>query len=191
MTISKISRKDQIIEKATELFKVNGFTGTSMRDLAQEVGMEAGSLYSFLNSKEEILQTICFDMAHKFLSNINEATAMENCSNEEKLNQAIQGHVKIITANISATSVFWSEWKYLQQPWLSDFSKLQVEYENKFKSILEAGIATSEFCIDDPTFATMAILSSLNGLQKWRTYSMEPEALSTAFASLFIAGIKN
>ena len=191
MAISEISRKEQIIATATNLFKNNGYTGTSMRDLANEVGIEAASIYSHLSSKDEILQAICFGMAHKFLHHIDSVLEKSDCCCEEKLNLAIQGHVSIITDDINATSVFWNEWKYMQEPWLTDFSKMQLEYESKFRSILEAGVDAKEFCIDDTTFTTMAILSSLNGLQKWRTYSMPPEDLSKSFANLLISGIKN
>jgi AcrR family transcriptional regulator len=191
MDISAISRKEQIIATATTLFKNNGYAGTSMRDLANEVGIEAASIYSHLNSKDEILQAICFGMAHKFLEHINQVLENEECCFEEKLNLAIQGHVSIITDDINATSVFWNEWKYMQEPWLADFSKMQIDYESKFRSILESGVEAKEFKIDDATFTTMAILSSLNGLQKWRTYSMPPEELSKSFAQLFISGIKN
>ena len=191
MAISEISRRDHIIAVATDLFKLKGFSGTSMRDLAAEVGVVVGGLYVHVNSKDEILQTICFGMANKFLHHIDTIMSLENCSNEEKLDQAIQGHVRIISDDINATSVFWNEWKYMQEPWLTDFSKMQIDYETKFKSILENGITEGEFCIDDITFTTMAMLSSLNGLQKWRTYSQSPEELGNSFAQLFISGIKN
>jgi len=191
MVVIKDSRKNQIIETATQLFKSKGYSGTSMRDLATEVGMVVGGLYSHVNSKDEILQNICFDMANKFLHHIDNVLSMKNLGNEEKLDLAIQGHVRIISDDINATSVFWNEWKYLHDPWLSDFSKMQIEYENKFRSILESGEAAGEFDMDDPIFATMAILSSLNGLQKWRTYSQSPEELGSSFAQLFITGITN
>jgi len=191
MAVTDISRKDHIIEIATDLFKAKGFSGTSMRDLASEVGMVVGGLYAHVNSKDEILQIICFKMANKFLHHIDNVLLLENCTNEEKLDQAIQGHVRIITDDINATSVFWHEWKYMQEPWLSDFSKMQIEYETKFKSILDNGISSGEFCIDDNTFTAMAMLSSLNGLQKWRTYSQSPEELGNSFSQLFISGIKN
>lgn len=191
MSLLQISRLDEILETATNLFKSKGYVGTSMRDLADAVGMEAGSLYSHVDSKDELLQHICFTIAGRFNKEIDLVLSVTNCSTSEKLESAINGHVKVITEDINATSVFWNEWKYLPEPHHSELSKLQVVYEHKFRSILDEGVNSGEFKIADTTFTTMGILSSLNGLQKWRTYSMPPEDLGSAFAALFITGIKN
>ena len=191
MRVYEVSRKEQIISTATDLFKDKGFAGTSMRDLATKVGIEAASLYSHISSKDEILQTICFGMAHKFLHHIDQVIDLADTTNEDKLNSAIIGHVQIIIEDTNATSVFWNEWKYMADPWLTDFSNMQSDYERKCKSILECGVIENEFSIDDTTFTTMAMLSSLNGLQKWPTYSQIPEKLGTSFAQMFISGIKS
>ncbi len=71
----KISRKKQIEQKATELFKSRGYAATSMRDLAAEMGLEAGSLYSHIKSKEEILRNVCFEMANDLMSEFDKIEA--------------------------------------------------------------------------------------------------------------------
>ena len=187
----QLTRLEEIIEAATDLFKLNGYVGTSMRDLAEAVGMEAASLYSHVDSKDELLQSICFKMAEKFMQSIEQVMNEPNCTNTELLEMIITDHVRIITEDINATAVFWNEWKYLSDPAQTELSQMQIDYEHKLKSILDAGVETGEFCINDTTFTTMAMLSSLNGLQKWRTYSMEPENLGKAFSELFIKGIKS
>ncbi|RYF93648.1 MAG: TetR/AcrR family transcriptional regulator, partial [Chitinophagaceae bacterium] len=62
------TRKDVIIAKAARLFREKGYSASSMRDLAEEVGVEAASLYNHISSKAEILQEICFKVANKFMS---------------------------------------------------------------------------------------------------------------------------
>ena len=42
------------------MFKDKGFAASSMRDLAETVGIEAASLYNHIKSKSEILQEIIF-----------------------------------------------------------------------------------------------------------------------------------
>ena len=50
--------KDQIMETALKLFSQNGFPGTSMSDIASQVGITKGALYKHYESKQEILEQI-------------------------------------------------------------------------------------------------------------------------------------
>src|SRR5574339_453529 len=65
-TRKKASKKEFILKKAAQMFRDKGFAATSMRDLAETVGIEAASLYNHIRSKNEILETICFDVANRF-----------------------------------------------------------------------------------------------------------------------------
>src|SRR5947208_17064379 len=66
------TKKDVITQKASRLFKEKGFSATSMRDLAEAIGVEAPSLYNHIGSKTEILQEICFRIRTLVSSHIQE-----------------------------------------------------------------------------------------------------------------------
>lgn len=55
-------RWQQILEVATRLFKQNGFAGTSMQIVSDEVGLLKGSLYYYVSSKEELLFEVLRDL---------------------------------------------------------------------------------------------------------------------------------
>jgi AcrR family transcriptional regulator len=183
-------RKLEIVEVATNLFKEKGYEGTSVRDIAAVIGIEAASLYSHISGKEEILQSICFDMAHKFLKAQEKVINSDIQDPKVLLHQVISQHVLLITKNLSAVAVFWNEWRYMSEPFFSDFVTMQRSYEQNFKDIILAGIAQKAFRPVNATFSTMAILSSLNGIQKWHNYTLSPEEMANAFADLFIQGLK-
>jgi AcrR family transcriptional regulator len=183
-------RKLEIVEVATNLFKEKGYEGTSVRDIAAVIGIEAASLYSHISGKEEILQSICFDMAHKFLKAQEKVINSGIQDPKVLLHQVISQHVLLITENLSAVAVFWNEWRYMSEPFFSDFVTMQRSYEQNFKDIILAGIAQKAFRPVNATFSTMAILSSLNGIQKWHNYTLSPEEMANAFADLFIQGLK-
>ena len=71
-----INRKEQITSVASKLFKDKGYEATSMRDIANELGIEAASLYHHIKSKEEILTGICLEMADKFIRNPSEVVSL-------------------------------------------------------------------------------------------------------------------
>jgi TetR/AcrR family transcriptional regulator, cholesterol catabolism regulator len=52
------SRQPQVLDAAARLFRTRGFDGTSMRDIAQAVGMQAGSLYCHFETKEALLVAV-------------------------------------------------------------------------------------------------------------------------------------
>ena len=189
MTLVTKPRKEQIELVATDLFKTKGYTATTMRDIASSVGIEASSIYSHINSKEKILTSICFRIAKAFMSGIEEVLSTSEPI-EVKFRLAVESHVEVITNEIAASAVFWNEWRHLSEPLLSEFVVLQRQYEQYFKSIIEKGIEEGVFEVHNLSFTVMAMLSSLNGIQKWHSYTLPPEELKKAFSSIFIKGLK-
>lgn len=163
----KLNRKQQLEIKATELFKEKGYSASSMRDLATRVGIEAPSLYSHINSKEEILQTICFRIADEFFEAIDQVDRQGLPSLAAKLDAYIVAHTKVIIKNTSASLVFFNEWKHLSEPFLNNFKKRRHEYENRFHTILKKGIEKKEFILMDEKFVVLTILSALNWIPHW------------------------
>ncbi len=160
------TRKDQIHQIATNLFKERGYTATSMRDLAKEIGVEAASLYSHISSKEEILQTVCFNIAQEFFEAIYGVKQL-NLTPEEMLCEAIKAHVHVIAHNLDAAPVFLNEWRFLSEPHLTEFKKMRDDYEEEFRQIISNGISNGYFEKKEVAFTVLTIFSSLNWIYQW------------------------
>ena len=190
--ISNLSRKEQVIRKAAELFKDKGYAAASMRDLAQLLGIEAASLYSHIKSKEEILRSLCFDMAAEFRKSLDEVEK-QNVTASEKLKRGIIGHIQVMAKDLTASAVFMNEHRHLSQPYLRDFLFLRINYINRFKSIIEEGVQNGEFKSSiDKKLAVMTLFSSLNWMPMWYDpgSAIDPQQLGYQLADMLVNGLK-
>jgi AcrR family transcriptional regulator len=162
----KASKKELILRKAAAMFREKGFAATSMRDLAESVGIEAASLYNHIRSKNEILEAICFDVANKFNSNMDtiDATSPKSISKVETL---LRFHIRQMIECYEEVYVSDREWKHLEEPYLSNFQNQRRNYRKKFAAIIEEGITKGEIRrIDAPT-AVLIILHAVSGIESW------------------------
>jgi AcrR family transcriptional regulator len=185
-----LARKDQIRDKAQMLFRERGYSATSMRDLAEALGIEAASLYNHISSKEEILQEICFRMADEFFSAI-EPIAASALNPKEKLRSALEAHLGVIASNADASGVFLHEWRHMGEPFLSDFKLMRRRYEQIFRKIIEEGICQKVFREIDPTITTRTLLSATNWtFESHKSFGkLSPEEISEIITTILIEGI--
>lgn len=186
-----ISRKEQIIVTAAQLFKQKGYAASSMRDIALVLNMEAASLYHHIKSKEEILELICFTMAQKFLAAVAEVNDIY-FNAEERLRKAILHHVEIITEDINKSAVFLREWRSLPENSLKDFMLLRNHYESEFTHIIENGMQEDIFENVDKKFAVLSILSSVNWINEWYQAdgNMNAEEIAKKISDFVMGGLR-
>lgn len=170
------TKKQQICEAAARLFRDKGYSATSMRDLARAVNLKASSLYNHIQSKEEILQEICFRNARRFLEEMNRIEAMQAPA-AEKVRELIRLHIAVATEDVTSVTAFNDEWRHLSEPQLSEFVALRRNYETRFRTIIEEGIHHGEFIPVHPTIALHTIFSAVRWLYDWfrpgRSVTME------------------
>lgn len=184
-----LARKDQIQQKAQLLFRERGYSATSMRDLADSLGIEAASLYNHVRSKEEILREICFRMASEFFAAI-EPISENAMSPKAKLLAATEAHLGVIAANADASAVFLHEWRHIGEPFLADFKLMRRRYEKMFRSMIEEGISIGTFKRIDASLVTRTLLSGTN----WTYESYRSQAKLTSenireIAEILVEGI--
>jgi len=191
MAVAKLNRKTEIRQTAKKMFKERGYAGTSMRDLAKEVGIEAASLYNHLSSKEELLHEMCFDIADQFFQAFSNAVADEK-SPSKKLKAAIRAHIGVIASNLDASTVFFHEWIFLQEPELGKFKKLRYQYEQGFREVIQKGIDDKDFKEVNVKLAVFTIFSALNATYDLYRSSekLSQEEIVESISNLLLKGLK-
>jgi len=157
------NRKEQIYQVATQMFREKGYSSSSMRELAERVGLEPSSLYSHIKSKEEILIQICDRCADLFNQGIDEI--IENSeSSVQKIEALIDLHINIARDYPSSVTVFSDEWRHLPEKEMKEFLVDRKAYETKFKSIIAEGIESGEFYPMSKTTAFYLMINSIRWL---------------------------
>jgi len=162
----KASKKELILQKAAAMFREKGFAATSMRDLAESVGIEAASLYNHIRSKNEILEALCFEVANRFNNHIDQVEAGTQNS-IRKVELLLRFHIREMIEHYEEVYVSDREWKHLDEPYLSNFQAQRRNYRKKFAAIIEDGIHKHEIRpIDAPT-AVLIVLHAISGIESW------------------------
>lgn len=178
------------MQTSAQLFSERGYMATSMRDIADKMGIEAASLYNHISGKEDILQEICFGLANLFLQAVDEVNDIYFDA-EQKLRMAIQNHVEILTANLTKSKVFLHEWRYLSPDKKSEFIRLRDLYEEEFTVILQNGEDENLFNVVDKKFAVLNILSSVNWITEWYRPDgrMSPQEIARKLGDFILTGL--
>ena len=160
------TKKEIIIEKASLLFREKGFGATSMRDLAEEVGVEAASLYNHIQSKSDILQAICFKVANDFLSNL-ETVERSPDPVLVKMEMILRFHIKMMMGNYAFVYISDHEWRHLPEPYLSNFLNQRRNYRRSLSEMIAKGVEKKEIRPIDPYVAVLTMLSAISGIESW------------------------
>jgi len=190
-TRKKASKKEFILKKAAQMFREKGFAATSMRDLAETVGIEAASLYNHIRSKNEMLESICFDVANRFTIFMDELES-GNQGTIKKIDTLLRFHIKQMIESFEEVIVCDREWKHLDEPYLSNFHNQRRSYRKRFAAIIEEGISKNEVKkIDAPT-AVLIMLHSVNGIESWHrsTAKISAKDLEDNMVLIMIDGLR-
>lgn len=163
------TKKDVITKRGATLFRKKGFAASSMRELADNIGVEASSLYNHIGSKSEILQNICFKVANDFNMQLHEVEKKEGNA-VVKLEDLIRFHIHMMLNNYDEVYVANHEWKQLEEPYLSNFLNQRKNYESQLVDIVSNGINNNELKNIQPHVAVLIILSAVRGLEFWQRH---------------------
>lgn len=167
-TINEIgkNKKDEILNEAAKLFRRKGFDGTSMQDIAENVGMLKGSIYYYFNSKNEIFREVLIKGISPVLKNA-EFIITKNLSPRKKLRELLQSHLQYILNNNYSLVIFFREKERIPANETQKYIQSRNRYEKIFREVLEKGVKNGDFPKVDVNLTIFAILGMCNWVIQW------------------------
>jgi AcrR family transcriptional regulator len=187
-----LDRKEQIYSTARSLFSERGYPATTVRDIAREMNMQAGSLYAHIDSKEDVLWEIVSRAAEQFLCAV-EPIALSGERPADKFREMVRAHVSVLADNLDDATVFLHEWKFLGSGRREAIAEMRNRYENLYRHIVEEGVLTGDFAPADPKMAALLVLSAVNWMPQWYSPSgpLSPREVADAFVELILKGLES
>lgn len=180
----------RILCEAASLFRRHGYTGTSMADLSEAVGITKSSLYHHFPSKEALLLEIVQITVDRVMPMIREIVDTPIPA-ADKLERAITTHLVEGLRDRDNLACFLQEGRNLDPDHLEAYLAKRDRYERLFRDILEEGIRTGEFRPLDVRLTAMALLGMCNSSVRWYRPGggYPPEAIAKHFADLAVRAV--
>jgi len=183
-------RFEEILRAAAELFYEKGYHATTMQDVADRVGMLKGSLYYYIDSKEDLLYITLDHVIKKgddyFLQKV--ASARDPI---EKLRRAIEAEIEYVIRDQVTVGLFLHEFDTLSERRRRRILARMRRFQDRYIEIIREGQAAGVFRELDPRLAVYGILGMCNWVYRWYRPDLgfTLEQITTVFTNLILEGI--
>ncbi|HEY0879003.1 MAG TPA: TetR/AcrR family transcriptional regulator [Zeimonas sp.] len=157
---------EAIRQAAIALIAERGFEAMTLRQLAERVGVQPGSLYRYFPSKNRMLVELMVEHL-EFLLDGWQREEPDACEPGALLRAFVDFHIRSHMLRRREVFVANMELRSLASADRRRVVALRRRYEDILAGILHAGVASGVFRVPDPRIATFAVLAMLTGVGAW------------------------
>jgi AcrR family transcriptional regulator len=186
----KSSRQAEVTQAAIEIFWQKGYRAASIQDVADRVGVLKGSLYYYIDSKEDLLWRIIEDVHKEWSEILQKANGMD-APPVDQIHAFIKLHVEWYLVNLKEVSVFFREWQHLTGERLKTVRTRRRRYEEVIRDLIEAAQRDRDGDVSpslDVHYAARYVLAAVNAVPDWYkpTGSDSPADVASAYADMTV-----
>lgn len=186
---SRRNRRDDVMAAAIEVFWRNGYSGASVQHVADQVGVLKGSLYHYIDSKEDLLFWILEDVHERSHHILNEVMELD-IEPLERLRTYIERHVEWYLENVEEVTVFFRDWSYVSGERLELVTQRRRGYAKIIRDLIAEAQARGDVDAGvDPKYASFFLLAAVNHVPDWyhKDQSDKPADIAAIYAD-FVFG---
>jgi AcrR family transcriptional regulator len=151
---------------AVSMIAQHGFKSASLRKVAEEVGIQAGSLYNYISSKEEFLFRLLKEHLELMLADFErESAGITDVT--KRLTKFIELHMRFHTEQQEEVIIGNLELRSLSPKNRRVVTGLRDRYSMILTNLIKEGVGQKLFKVEDPRVASFAILSLMSGVCYW------------------------
>jgi AcrR family transcriptional regulator len=166
-TQRRADRFEEIVDASASIFRRKGYNATSLQEIADEVGLLKGSLYYYIETKEDLLAAVLERVHEAIAGQNNDWRAFED-DPLGALRSFVEGHLRLTLDNLTYAEVYFREHKSLGPERMEQIIAARDSYESDFRSLVrqanEAGLLRPGVT---PAFAARAVFGIVNWVYYW------------------------
>jgi AcrR family transcriptional regulator len=155
----------RVREAARALFARHGYAAVSMRQIAAEVGVQAGALYTHTPDKQTLLFSLMEGHMRELLAARDAMPAAARAA--DRLDRFVRFHIRFHLARPEAVFIAYMELRNLEPANFRVIEALRRDYETGLEGILRDGAAEGAFAVPDAKIAALGLIAMLNGINTW------------------------
>ena len=155
----------RVRDAALRLIAQHGYAAVSMRQIAGEVGIQAGALYNYTPDK----QTLLFDLMQGHMTDLLAALEQAGLHGDSltRLEGFTRFHIRFHLPRPDQVFVSYMELRNLSDANFAAVEAMRRTYEDVLENILCDGEAEGVFVVPDTRITTMALIAMLTGISNW------------------------
>ena len=183
------TRRSELTRVAARLFAERGYHGTSIGDLAKALGVQKGSLYAHIESKQDLLYEAMREGATAFHAALD--AVPEDAAPTERIRLALRAHLRVVAEQLDVATVFVREWRYLEGDRAEEFLSERRRYEERFRALFREGREGGALRTDlDDHAAVLLVLSAANWAYTWLPEGADTDELADRFFAILVEGVR-
>src|SRR3989442_7485061 len=183
------ARRAELTRIAARLFAKQGYQGTSLADLAEELGVQKPSLYHHIAAKEDLLWEVAWEGASAFNAALDSVPAEAPAA--ERIRLALRAHLGVVSEQLDIATVFVREWRYLEGERRERFVAERRRYEERIRDLFRDGVEGSELRTDlDVATAALLFLSAANWAYTWLRPGAGTDELADRLYAALLDGMR-
>ncbi len=167
-----------------------GYEAMNLRQLAADVGIQAGSLYNHIRNKQDLLYEIMRTVMQDLHDGLNVALA-DSDDPQTQLKAFIDYHIRFNNKRRKEVFISNMEMRSLSRENYKAIVAMRTQYEDRLRQILADGKAQDCWTFEDLDVSAYALLAMLTGIVTWFRASgrLSIEELAEAYTAIALKGL--
>jgi len=181
------NRRQELMAAAAHLFNQRGYDATSMRDIAREAGMLAGSMYYHFPSKDDLI-IATYEEGTRLITEAVVHAIKDATDPWDRLDKAAIAHMNTLFGGNNFSILLCGDISRASPALRIRLIEIRDSYDELFNSLINALPLPEDV---DPTLLRLSLLGSLNWSSSWfRPGGQSPEQIGSFFVRLLRDGLK-